>query len=170
MTSVSLLASATRFPPLSAASVASSPAAPTIALSTMSTSSRVAAAIRASVPLFHASSASAWDSTMPMNAGWNLRACSLSRAPLLFAVRAVTRNRARCLSSTRSAVVPIDPVEPSTATPLGAVIGVTGAWAAASARAEGTRSALRTAGCRSDPVFHHAPAGCASCPSRRPRV
>ena len=40
MTSVSLFASATRFPRASAASVASSPAAPTTALSTMSTSSR----------------------------------------------------------------------------------------------------------------------------------
>jgi hypothetical protein len=38
---------------------------------------------------------------------------------LLFAVSAVTRNRSRWRSSTRSAVVPIEPVDPSTATPLG---------------------------------------------------
>ena len=50
MTSVSLFASATRFPRESAASVASSPAAPTTALSTMSTSSRAAASTRHSGP------------------------------------------------------------------------------------------------------------------------
>ena len=47
------------------------------------------------------------------------------------AVRAVTRNRSRWRSSTRSAVVPIDPVEPSTATPLGAAACITAGWAAA---------------------------------------
>ena len=170
MTSVSLFASATRFPFSSAASVASRPAAPTIALSTMSTSSRVAAATSASVPLCHASSASALDSTIPTNEGENLRACSLRRALLLLAVSAATRKRLRCLSSTRSAVVPMEPVEPRTATPFGPVAdpGVIAGRAAAGGPAAETRSASRTAGCRTDRVFRHVREGSASCPSRQP--
>src|SRR5213082_3308588 len=50
ITSVSLLASATRLPALRAASVASSPAAPTIAFTTISTSGCVAASTRHSTP------------------------------------------------------------------------------------------------------------------------
>src|SRR5437762_3760860 len=51
ITSGSLLASATRFPAASAASVASSPAAPTIPFRTIWTSGRVAASTRHDVPL-----------------------------------------------------------------------------------------------------------------------
>ena len=58
-TSVSLFASATRLPARSAARVASSPAAPTTALSTMSASGRVAASTRQSVPVHQPSSAPA---------------------------------------------------------------------------------------------------------------
>ena len=93
--------------------------------------------------------------TIPTNAGANCRACSLRRAALLLAVRAVTRNRSRCRSSTRSAVVPIEPVEPSTATPSGAAAGVTAVPGAAGDPAAETRSASRTAGCRNDREFHH---------------
>ena len=56
---VSLFASATRFPALSAARVASSPAAPTTALTTMSTSGLVAASTSTSGPQGHVSPPSA---------------------------------------------------------------------------------------------------------------
>ena len=55
MTRLSLLASATRFPALSAARVASSPAAPTTAFTTMSTSGLVAASTSTSGPEGHGS-------------------------------------------------------------------------------------------------------------------
>ena len=107
MTSVSLFASATRFPRSSAASVASSPAAPTTALSTMSTSSRVAASTRHAVPLFHASCGvgARFDHARRTH-GENCAACSRSSArvavrgergdakPLALAIEHAQRRRA----------------------------------------------------------------------------
>ena len=118
-TSVSLLARATRLPASSAASVASRPAAPTTALSTMSTSSRTAARTSASVPICQAAGCcEPLGHTRPTNDGSQIVACAARAAEFENAVSPTTRNRERCREMTFSAVLPMDPVDPSIATPL----------------------------------------------------
>ena len=116
ITNVSLLASATRLPARNAASVASSPAAPTMPFTTMRTSGCVAASTRQAVPFPRPSSPFS-PLTSPTNAGFHSAACSASKSLFECPVRATTRNLSRCRDKTWSVDRPIDPVDPSTATP-----------------------------------------------------
>src|SRR3989475_323370 len=117
ITSVSLFASATRLPARNAASVASSPAAPTMPLTTILTSGCVAASTRQALP-FPRPSSPFPPLTSPTNAGFHSAACWASSSLFECPVMATTRNRSRCLASTWSVDRPIDPVEPRTATPM----------------------------------------------------
>ena len=116
MTRVSLLARATRLPARSAASVASSPAAPTMPFTTIRTSGRVAASTRHSDP-FPFPHSPFPPFTIPTYAGRHSAACRASSSALECAVRATTLNRSRWRASTWSAEQPIEPVEPRIATP-----------------------------------------------------
>src|SRR5581483_9062743 len=145
MTSVSLLASATRLPACNAASVASKPAAPTTAFNTMSTSFRVAASIRQDAPS---------RSTQPTKDGRTRSDCSANNDAFDRDVRAATWNRLRCRSSTRNAVVPIEPVEPKMATPR--VIEAL-AEECLECRTADTPLAARTKGYRGDRARRHVP-------------
>ena len=103
MISDSLLARASVLPASSAASVAPSPTAPVMPLSTTSAGLDAASA-DASAP-------------SPLNDGPNSATCASNSARLLPpAVRATTRNRSGLARTMSSAWVPIEPVEPSTAT------------------------------------------------------
>ena len=167
ITSVSLFASATRFPAPSAAIVARKPAAPTTALITVCTSSRTAALTRHSAPTAHPASAPSDASTMPTNDGRCSAACARSSVAFVLAVSARTRKPACCRARTRSAVVPTEPVEPRIAMPRGVMIA---ALESAARSAAGPRPEARTAGCRHDPGIRRARAATPSCPSPSPRA
>src|SRR5690606_8972029 len=119
----SLLASASRLPARRAASVACRPAAPTTALITTSTAGCVAASSSASSPLIHrvpgtsASGPGDPPFTRTATSGRYRRTCAANSVARLCAARATSRNRSGCRDSTASALRPIDPVEPSSATP-----------------------------------------------------
>ena len=115
MTSDSLLASATRLPARSAASVASSPAAPTSAFTTMSTSGWVAASSSTSGPGRERRRRSV--AASPANAGRHSATCASSRSPVAAAGERHDPEVLALAASTRSVLAPIEPVEPSTATP-----------------------------------------------------
>ena len=100
MTSASLLASSTRFPARAAASVGSSPAAPTIPASTWRTCGRATTASRAAVPASTLvavsprrpfSSAAAASSASTANSGRCSRHCVSMVSTLVRAARATTR-------------------------------------------------------------------------------
>src|SRR6185312_15915321 len=123
-TSVSLLARATVLPASTAAQVACSPAAPTTADTTTSTSASAANRTAPASPerscvsrgnFDRSAAANAAASVMTAIGGRNSRHCFASASHLEFAARPTIFNRSgRCLA-TSSVLVPIDPVEPSTA-------------------------------------------------------
>src|SRR6266550_4000020 len=107
ITSVSLFARATRFP---AASVASSPAAPTTPFTTIRTSGCVAASTRQLTPEPRAPGPEPRlpPFTSPTYAGSHSAACRSRRPALECAVSATTRNRSRWRARTCSVEQPIE--------------------------------------------------------------
>src|SRR6266550_2606808 len=99
ITSVSLLASATRFPARRADSVASSPAAPTMAFTTICTSGCVAASTRHAVP-FPFPVSPFPELTSSTSAGFHSAACFRRSAAFAYAGNAATRIRSRWRPST----------------------------------------------------------------------
>ncbi len=126
ITSDSLFASASRFPTFNASNVGSRPAAPTSALTTISTSGCVAAASTASQPAAKrvpgdGTARENSPSARTANSGRCSRTCSSSASALRWAVSATTRKRSGNALMTSSVVLPIDPVEPRTATPRASI-------------------------------------------------
>ena len=119
ITSDSLFASATRFPRSSAASVASRPAAPTTAFSTIRRRCGSAASIRQASPDPQpgCEPSSPFRTRPDERAARKLRRLLREQPGIGNAVSAATWKRSRCRARTRSAVVPIEPVEPRMATP-----------------------------------------------------
>ena len=120
-TSDSLLASASRFPASSAASVAPSPANPTTALRTMSIPDDPAASSSASAPNRHSPGqrgAKSPGGGVPSTtrSGFRSRARRSSASHWRFAVSTAARNRSGCRRMTSSVAAPTDPVAPRTAT------------------------------------------------------
>ena len=133
MTRASLLARRSFLPASAAARVGASPAAPTIAAITTSTSGRVAAdtspaspastSVATSAPARRRLSASAPCASASTAMRGRLVAQSSKRSSLcLFAVSANARNRSGCRPITSSVLRPIEPVAPSTATFAGLFI------------------------------------------------
>ena len=126
MTSASLLARSTSLPARAAASVAGSPAAPTIAAMTTSTASSATMRSSASLPwctsvaspcarTAAASRSAAAASQSTACAGRKATHCSSSTRSFLPAASAVTRKRSRWRATTSSVFFPIEPVDPKTA-------------------------------------------------------
>ena len=124
MTSASLFASRMRLPARAAASVAGSPAAPTIAASTQSASGNVAASHRPSSPATtrvgrhsaasaRCSECAASTSCSAASGGRKRRQRSSSFASLRCAASAATLNRSGWRAMTSSVDAPTDPVAPS---------------------------------------------------------
>ena len=127
ITSASLFASRMRLPARAAASVGESPAAPTIAASTVSTSPSEAAAARPSGPASTrvgkrsparstASARAASTSSSAAIVGRKRRHSAASFAALRCAASAATAKRSGWRAMTSSAESPIEPVAPSSAT------------------------------------------------------
>src|SRR5699024_2560651 len=130
MTMDSLLASNRRLPARAAASVEASPAAPTMAATTVSTPPMAATVASASGP---ASTAQATPAPCSARASVSLHAASAmtatagrcrtqsstSLSTLRWAVRTVARKRAGCRATTSSALAPMEPVAPRMATDWG---------------------------------------------------
>ena len=125
----SLLASSSLLPARAAASVERSPAAPTIAaithctsLSWASSSSAPAPAstrvLGAPPPRSAASSCAAASSASAAYAGCHSSTCRASLAALRWAATATRRTRCGWRASTSSVLLPTEPVEPSTVTPI----------------------------------------------------
>jgi hypothetical protein len=129
MTRDSLLASNSRLPARAAASVERKPAAPTIAAMTQSASRRVAISSStlspartrvpgAELPRRSVRSRAAASFAKAAYGGCQRRICSASFATLRFAASATSRKRSGWRESTSSVLSPIEPVEPSTTTPI----------------------------------------------------
>src|SRR5687768_15894582 len=120
----SLLASARRRPAASVARVTSRPAKPTTAFTQTSASVPMAASAsgpaRSSVPAGRRAARSATlagsGSASTTASGRSSRACSARSSTDDMAASATTRNRSGSARTTSSVCVPIDPVEPATAT------------------------------------------------------
>ena len=119
-TSVSLLARAMRFFSMMAASVGASPTLPITAVTTVSASGSVAAAVRPSGPSITSmpvprrrsrSSLAAAGSYSTARRGLNCRACCSSRSTCRLAVSAATESPSSC--ATASVCRPMEPVAPS---------------------------------------------------------
>ena len=120
-TSDSLLARASRFPAASAASVASSPANPTIALSTISLPGDPAASASASAPNRHSpahfgAKPSGGGAPSTTRSGSRSSASASSASQRRCAVRTAARNRDGWRRITSSVPAPTDPVAPKMAT------------------------------------------------------
>ena len=122
ITSVSLLARRISRPAAIACQVGTSPIAPTRAPTTASASGWVAAAMRPASPLITsrpgnsaASRRASVSSATATSPGRCVRTCSPSSATLRPAARATTANRSGKRAATSSVAVPIEPVEPRTA-------------------------------------------------------
>ena len=124
ITRISLEATAMSLPARMAAKAGSSPAVPTMAMSTMSASGRVARRIRASGPAStsvalpraactEAALLASWIETMR---GRCLRPCSISRSALPPAAKPTNWRRSGWSSTTFRVLVPIEPVQPSRTT------------------------------------------------------
>lgn len=126
ITSDSLFANATRFPESTAAHVAGSPAAPTIAQTTVVISGARIRPSKLSKPRCHAvllcplsaadgAGTSAEEQPKTAHAGRNSDTCRHSRSTLRCAAIPTIRRRSECCRTTSRQLVPIDPVEPRTA-------------------------------------------------------
>ena len=124
---LSLLARASRRPASRARRVGARPTEPVMPLRTTSAPSAAASSATASGPTARrqpggssAARPAAWvSSTRPTAAGRSSRAWAASRSAERPAARATTRNRPGAARITSSACSPIDPVDPSSATPVG---------------------------------------------------
>ena len=121
ITSGSLLAMATSFPARMAARVGASPAPPTIAESTRSTSGRLAIVqlpfvpSKTSIPSSEVRSRNSLArcrSNTETYDGWKQRICCSSRSMLLPAASPTTVNRSRCCWTISRVLTPTEPVEP----------------------------------------------------------
>ncbi len=169
-TSDSLFASSTRLPERAAASVDGSPAAPTMAAMTASTSGPEAQSLSASGPQRTSTGepatrkaasrrpAASGDCSTAIR-GRCRRHCSSRRSSLVAAASATTSKRSGWRPSTSSVLTPMLPVLPNTAT------RITRPLRAGTARA-GT-PAPRRSRCRAGRARRRAPAAANCCPSLR---
>ena len=120
-TSDSLLASAISFPARNAARVGLNPTFPDVAMTTMSTSGLAAISSRGSRSFFMSTirfnrSIALFSDGKPMNSGLNSFICSASSSRFFPAASPTTRKRCGIARMTSSVCLPMEPVEPRTAT------------------------------------------------------
>ena len=171
-TSVSLLARAMRFFSMMAASVGASPTLPITAVTTVSASGSVAAAVRPSGPSITSmpvprrrsrSSLAAAGSYSTARRGLNCRACCSSRSTCRLAVSAATESPSSC--ATASVCRPIDPVAPSRDMVFVIDISSMHFLNTASPRSRSSRSPARQRSrCQTGPVRRRAPAAAVRSP------